>query len=139
MQTIEVVAAVIEHDQRVLAARRKEPVDGAVWEFPGGKIEAGESLEQALTREIQEELGVTLQAMWPLDTIECDYSDFHLIMHCFGTHLPQGQEPKPLVHDELRWLEYSDLLTIDWIRADRKLAEATGVAWGELFYTSHGC
>ena len=121
MQTIEVVAAVIEHDQKVLAARRKEPVDGAFWEFPGGKIEAGESPEQALTREIKEELDVTLQSMWPLDTIECDYSDFHLIMHCFGTHLPHGQEPKAIVHDELTWLEYSDLLTIDWIRADLSL------------------
>lgn len=139
METIHVVCAVIEHNECVLAAKRKEALDGKFWEFPGGKVEAHETSQEALRREINEELGITLESMWPLDTIVYTYDNVRVELEAFGTHLPLGATPELRVHDEFRWVEYGDLLTLDWLGADKQIAQATGLAWGELFYGSHGC
>lgn len=139
METIHVVCAVIEHNERVLAAKRKDPLDGKFWEFPGGKVEDGETSQEALKREIAEELGIELESMWPLDTIVHRYENIVVELEAFGTHLPQGATPELRVHDAFQWVEYGDLLTLDWLSADKEIAQATGLAWGELFYGSHGC
>lgn len=139
MKTIHVAAAVIEHDEKVLAAKRLQPVEDHYWEFPGGKIEEGETPEAALRREIKEELNIELGSIWPLDCIEYDVDDTHIVLHAFGCHFPCGATITLVAHSEYTWLEYGDLLTLDWLVPDKKLATSVGLAWGELFYTSHGC
>lgn len=118
MKQIEVVAAVIVDERGcVLATQRGygDMKDG--WEFPGGKIEAGESPEQALRREINEELAVDIHIDRPLGTVEWDYPKFHLTMHCFQCHVTHGQLTL-LEHEQARWLSPGNLLTVDWLPAD---------------------
>ncbi|MGA0067440.1 MAG: (deoxy)nucleoside triphosphate pyrophosphohydrolase [Candidatus Nanopelagicales bacterium] len=112
-----VVAAAIERDGRYLAARRTKP-DWAAgrWEFPGGKVEHGESDDQALIREIREELGIAIvvgervPGEWPL------HDD--LVLHLYVAALADG-EPQPLDHhDELRWLAPKDFDAVDWLESD---------------------
>jgi 8-oxo-dGTP diphosphatase len=125
---IVVVAAAIECDGRYLVARRTKP-DWAAgrWEFPGGKVEAGETEEQALIREIREELGVEIAVArrvpgeWSLRE--------GMVLHLYAATLIDG-EPQPLDHhDELRWLAPSEFDEIDWLPSDvdavRSLREAT--------------
>ena len=123
-----VVAAAIECDGRYLVARRTRPADVAGrWEFPGGKVERGETGEQALIREIREELGVEIAVgervpgEWPL------HSD--LVLHLYRATLADG-EPLPLErHDEIRWVSTADFDSIDWLPSDidavRSLREVT--------------
>lgn len=124
-----VVAAAIERDGRYLVARRTRPADVAGrWEFPGGKVEPGETEEQALVREIREELGVPIRVgervpgEWPL-------SD-DLVLHLYAATLIDG-EPAPLEqHDEIRWVTPAEFDTVDWLPSDveavRSLREALG-------------
>ncbi len=123
-----VVAAAIERDGRYLVARRTRPIDVAGrWEMPGGKVEAGETEEQALIREICEELGVDIEVVrripgeWPM------HDD--LVLHLYVARLITG-EPAPLEqHDEIRWVTPSEFDGIDWLPSDvdavRSLREAT--------------
>ena len=118
--TIRVVAAVIRDGDRIYATQRGygEYKDG--WEFPGGKIEPGETPEEALVREIREELAVTIEVGEKISTIEYDYPKFHLSMDCFWCRIVDG-EIHLQEHEAARWLTKEDLAAVDWLPADRRL------------------
>ncbi len=123
MKTIEVVAAVIvDGAGRTLATQRGYGNMKDGWEFPGGKIEPGESPEQALRREIAEELAVTVEVGDKLYTVDWDYPDFHLTMHCYRCRVVDGKLAL-LEHEASRWLSPSELWTVDWLPADRQVVE----------------
>lgn len=117
MKTINVVAAVIMKEGRVFATQRGygEFKDG--WEFPGGKVEAGESPEEALRREIREELEVDVNVGDLIDTIEYDYPAFHLSMKCYACTIAGGS-PHLLEHEAARWLSADQLDSVAWLPAD---------------------
>lgn len=120
MKTIRVVAAIIIDNKKVFATQRGygEFKDG--WEFPGGKIEPGESPEDAIVREIKEELDVEVEVIELLDTVEYDYPKFHLSMDCFICKVKSGD----LVlkeHEAAAWLTKNILYSVDWLPADRGL------------------
>ena len=120
MKTVHVVAAVIRKDDKIFATQRGygEFKDG--WEFPGGKIEEGETSEQALVREIKEELDTDIKVGKLLDTIENDYPNFHLSMECFWCEIVKGGlELKE--HEAARWLTKETLDSVDWLPADVSL------------------
>lgn len=135
--TIHVAAAIIQHDERILAARRAHGMDG--WEFPGGKVESGETSEEACRREVMEELGCKLQVMWLLDTLTYDYPEFHLVMDCFVCTLAPGAKPeaKPSEHKEVRWLGRGELLDVAWLPADQGLIQTLGLAWDQIMESEH--
>lgn len=140
MGVLRVSAAIIYRDGRVLAARRAAgKQQQGLWEFPGGKVEAGEAPEQALRREIAEELGCELRLAWPYDTVEHDYPDFHLTMDCYVCTLAPGSEPAadPTVHEELRWLSQGELADVEWLHADEALVASLGYFWDEAFGVEH--
>lgn len=122
MKTVRVVAAVIRKDNKIFATQRGygEFKDG--WEFPGGKIEDGESPEQALAREIKEELDTDINVGDLIDTIEYDYPNFHLSMDCFWCEILQG-ELELKEHESARWLSKEKLYSVDWLPADIGLIE----------------
>lgn len=117
MKTINVVAAVIMKEGKVFATQRGygEFKDG--WEFPGGKVEAGESPEEALCREIREELEVEVNVGDLIDTIEYDYPAFHLSMKCYACTI-SGGSPHLLEHEAARWLSADQLDSVAWLPAD---------------------
>ena len=122
MKTIEVAAAIITHSGRIFATQRGygEFKDG--WEFPGGKMEPGETPQQALVREIQEELDTEIEVGELVETVEYDYPGFHLTMHCFLCTIRFGD----LVlkeHEAARWLTREELDDVDWLPADVAVAE----------------
>ena len=122
MKTVRVVAAAIRKDNKIFATQRGygEFKDG--WEFPGGKIEERETPEQALAREIKEELNTEIQVGKLIDTIEYDYPKFHLSMDCFWCEIMQGGlELKE--HEAARWLSKEDLYSVDWLPADVGVVE----------------
>ena len=120
MSTKHVVAAVIRHDGRIFATQRGYGEWKDWWEFPGGKIEPGESAEEALRREIREELGCEIAVGELLTTIEYDYPTFHLSMACYWCTLVNS-EPHLLEHEDARWLLPADLPTLRWLPADISL------------------
>ena len=120
MKIIRVVAAIIIDNKKVFATQRGygEFKDG--WEFPGGKIEPGESPEDAIVREIKEELDAEVEVIELLDTVEYDYPKFHLSMDCFICKVKSGD----LVlkeHEAAAWLTKNILYSVDWLPADRGL------------------
>lgn len=117
MKTVRVVAAVIRKDDKIFATQRGygEFKDG--WEFPGGKIEEGETSEQALVREIKEELDTDISVGELIDTIEFDYPTFHLSMDCFWSEIVHG-ELELKEHESARWLSKEKLYSVDWLPAD---------------------
>lgn len=117
MKTINVVAAVIMKEGKVFATQRGygEFKDG--WEFPGGKVETGESPEEALRREIREELEVEVNVGDLIDTIEYDYPAFHLSMKCYACTIAGGS-PHLLEHEAARWLSADQLDSVAWLLAD---------------------
>lgn len=122
MKKIEVVAAIIQKDQKIFATQRGygEFKDG--WEFPGGKIEQGETPRQALVREIKEELDTEIEVGELVDMVEYDYPQFHLTMYCFLCTIKSGD----LVlkeHEAAKWLAPEDLDSVDWLPADLGLIE----------------
>lgn len=122
MKTIKVVAAIIVDHGRIFATQRGygEFKDG--WEFPGGKIEEGETPQQALIREIKEELDTEIEVGELLDVVEYDYPAFHLSMDCFICTVKSGD----LVlkeHEAAKWLTKDTLETVDWLPADLGLVE----------------
>lgn len=122
MKTIKVVAAVIRAGSCIFATQRGygEFKDG--WEFPGGKVEPGEAPEEALVREIREELGAEIEVRDLIDTIEYDYPNFHLSMKCYWATLVSGTlELKE--HEAAKWLTKDTLYTVDWLPADVTLIE----------------
>ena len=118
MKTIEVVAGVITDGGRFFATQRGygDYKDG--WEFPGGKVEPGESPEQALVRELKEELAVEVKVGERICTVEYDYPKFHLTMHCFFCTLSAGCRPTLLEHEAARWLDRESLGSVNWLPAD---------------------
>ena len=120
MKTVHVVAAVIRKDDKIFATQRGygEFKDG--WEFPGGKIEKGETSEQAMVREIKEELDTDIKVGKLIDTIEYDYPNFHLSMECFWCEIVKGGL-ELMEHEAARWLTRETLYSVDWLPADVSL------------------
>ena len=129
MKTIEVVAAIIIKDGKVYATQRGYGEFKGWWEFPGGKTEAGESLEDALKREIREELGADIRVKGFLTTVEHDYPQFHLSMDCFWAELIEGSKMTLLEHEAAKWLFYDDIDSVDWLPADIKVVEKIKEEW----------
>lgn len=117
MKTIEVVAAIIYKDGEYFATQRGYGEFEGMWEFPGGKIEPGESRESALKREIQEELGIDITINKFLCTTDYDYPSFHLTMHCYLCSV-ESVEIELREHKSARWLTVELLDSIDWLPAD---------------------
>ncbi|MCR4558084.1 MAG: (deoxy)nucleoside triphosphate pyrophosphohydrolase [Saccharofermentans sp.] len=124
MKTIYVVAAVIRDGDKIFATQRGygDYKDG--WEFPGGKIEDGETPEKALVREMREELEAEITVGDHLVTVEHDYPDFHLSMQCFWAELKEGSHMKLLEHEAAKWLSPDKLDSVDWLPADVMVVEA---------------
>ncbi|MBR0228160.1 MAG: 8-oxo-dGTP diphosphatase MutT [Clostridia bacterium] len=118
MKTIQVVAAIIREDGRIFAAQRGYGSAKDGWEFPGGKIEPGETPEQALVREIREELNAEIAVGEKLTQVEWDYPDFHLSMGCYWCAVASGALTLR-EHESARWLHLSELDAVDWLPADR--------------------
>jgi 8-oxo-dGTP diphosphatase len=122
MKTIEVVAAIIEKDGKIFATQRGSGDFKDGWEFPGGKVEKGESLTDAIIREIKEELATTIKVEQFLCTVEHDYPKFHLTMHCYICSILEGSLTL-LEHESSTWLDKSSLDTLPWLPADIKVVE----------------
>lgn len=122
MKTINVAAAIIHKKGKILATQRAygEHKDG--WEFPGGKIEKGETSEAALIREIREELKVDIEPEKLITTVEYDYPTFHLTMHCFLSRIISG-EIILTEHEAAKWLDKGELDSVDWLPADVEVVE----------------
>ena len=118
MKQIEVVAAIIHDSEgRIFATQRGYGEWKDWWEFPGGKIEAGETPEEALQREIREELETRIVVERLVKTVEWDYPQFHLTMHCYLCHVESGHlELKE--HEAAKWLNRDELECVDWLPAD---------------------
>ena len=122
MKTIRVVAAIIIENEKVFATQRGYGDFKGGWEFPGGKIDAGETPEEALVREIKEELDTEVEVIELLDTVEYDYPNFHLSMDCFICSIKSGN----LVlkeHEAAQWLTKETLDSVDWLPADLGLID----------------
>ena len=137
VRKVHAVCAVISRDYSVFSCQRGHGDMQGGWEFPGGKVEKGETGEQALRREISEELAARLSTVWFLDTVEQDYGDFHLTLDCYVCTLAPGEEPTLLEHSDARWLGRDELLDVDWLPADRKVAMSLGGLWDALFSAEH--
>ena len=122
MKTIRVVAAIIIKNEEVFATQRGYGDFKGGWEFPGGKIDAGETPEEALVREIKEELDTEVEVIELLDTVEYDYPNFHLSMDCFICNIKSGD----LVlkeHEAAQWLTKETLDSVNWLPADLGLID----------------
>lgn len=118
MKTVRVAAAVIIKDGKVFATQRGYGTYKDGWEFPGGKIEAGETAEQALVREIREELDTEIEVGKLFADVEYDYTEFHLSMQCFLCRVKSGSLTLK-EHEAARWLSRETLDSVDWLPADR--------------------
>ena len=135
MKAIEVVAAVIREEDRVFATQRGYGDFKDGWEFPGGKVEPGEMPEEALIREIREELNTKVGIDGFLISVEYDYPEFHLSMDCFWCHVEEG-ELTLLEHEAAKWLPVSDLRQVRWLPADIEVLEEiekSGYFSGKVF------
>lgn len=122
MKTVRVVAAVIRDGDKIFATQRGYGDFKGGWEFPGGKIEPGETPQQALVREIKEELDTEICVGELIDTVEYDYPNFHLSMDCFWCSIVSGSLTL-LEAEDAKWLTYDELYSVDWLPADRELIE----------------
>lgn len=124
MKVIEVVAAVIKKDDKILATQRGYGEFKGGWEFPGGKPEAGETKEEALKREIKEELDADIEVNDYICTVEYDYPTFHLTMHTYFCSLLNDHlellyhDEERLEHESMKWLTKDKLNDVDWLGAD---------------------
>ena len=125
MKTIRVAAAVIRDGEKIFAVQRGYGEFKGGWEFPGGKIEAGETSQQALLREITEELSATIEVGDLIETVEYDYPDFHLSMDCFWCEVIHGELILKEAEDA-KWLTKEHLADVKWLPADVTLIEKIG-------------
>ncbi len=123
MKSIHVVCAVIRDGDRIFCTQRGygEYKDG--WEFPGGKVEIGESGEEAIVREIREELDTVIRVVGYVDTVEYEYPSFHLVMDCYMCEVVSGSLTL-LEHEACRWVNKTTIDSVDWLPADRCLIDA---------------
>ena len=124
MRSIEVVAAVIRHGNKIFATQRGYGEFKDKWEFPGGKMEDGENPEDALVREIKEELDTDIRVGKLIKTVDTDYPNFHIIMHVFWCEVVSGKLTL-LEHEAAKWVELDDNLAsvVDWLPADMEVVE----------------
>ena len=122
MKTIEVVAAITIKDGQVFATQRGYGEFKGWWEFPGGKIESGECPQEALKREIHEELDAEIEVKELLETVEWDYPNFHLTMHCFICSL-LSESLHLNEHEAATWLTHETLRSVKWLPADEILLD----------------
>ena len=123
MKTIRVVAAVIRKENKIFCTQRGYGEFKGGWEFPGGKIEDGESPREALTREIKEELDIEIRVGELIGTVDYDYPTFHLSMDCFWAELAPDSHLKLLEHEAAKWLPIEEVDTVDWLPADESIVE----------------
>ncbi len=128
MKQIEVVAAVIKNDDKILATQRGYGEFKGGWEFPGGKVEEGETPEQALIREIHEELMATIEVGEYLGIVEYDYPTFHLSMKCYMCNIIEGHLTL-LEHNDARWLTLDNINVVNWLPADIKVIDLVEKFW----------
>lgn len=120
MKKVEVVAAIIRKDKRIFVAERGYGEFAGQYELPGGKVETGETPEQAIVREIKEELATDIQVDRYVTTVEYDYPTFHLSMRCYLCHVLAGHLTL-LEHTEAAWVDGKELVNVNWLPADREL------------------
>jgi 8-oxo-dGTP diphosphatase len=123
LKTIEVAAALIFQDGKLLAAQRGYGDYKGWWEFPGGKLEPNENAKQALIRELKEEMNCEIEVDSYFDDIEFDYPKFHLHMFCFLCHLKENEQIHVLEHDSIAWLNKEQLNDVMWLEADLSILE----------------
>ena len=123
MKTVEVVAAVIKHEDKIFATQRGYGDLAGGWEFPGGKVEAGEMPQEALVREIHEELEATISVDEFICQVEYDYPAFHLSMKCYLCSVVEGHLTL-LEHSDAKWLDANTLDSVDWLPADIAVVDA---------------
>jgi len=123
MKYINVVAAIIKQGNKILATQRGYGDLAGGWEFPGGKIEEGETPEEALVREIHEELEALIEVDSLVTVVDYDYDTFHLHMHCFLCHVASGQLE---LHEHMaaRWLDAENIDSVAWLPADEAVVVA---------------
>ena len=122
MKTIKVVAAVIRDGDKIFATQRGYGEFKGGWEFPGGKVEKGETSVEALKREILEELEIEITVEDFIETVEYDYPNFHLSMDCYFAKIESG-EIVLTEHNAARWLQKDELYSVEWLPADIGLIE----------------
>ena len=125
MKTINVVAALIVHDGRIFATQRGYGEWRGWWEFPGGKLEPGETPEEALVREIREELATEISVDRFVTTLEWDYPTFHLSMRCYLCSVISGSLTL-LEHEAAAWLDREHLHSVKWLHADDVILDEIG-------------
>ena len=131
MKTIRVAAAVIHEGNKIFATARGYGEYKGQWEFPGGKIEPGETPQEALKREIKEELATDILVGDLINTVEYDYPEFHLSMDCFWCERVSG-DLKLLEADEARWLSVEELHSVQWLPADMELLDKVRILLEQL-------
>ena len=124
LKTVRVVAAIIRRDDLIFATQRGYGDYKNGWEFPGGKVEPHETPEQALVREIREELAADVEVGEKLITVEYDYPEFHLSIDCFWAALKEDSQMELLEHEAALWLSAAELDQVDWLPADIVVVEA---------------
>ena len=129
-KTIRVTAAIIHEDGRILATQRGYGDYKDWWEFPGGKIEPGETPEECIVREIREELSAVIAVEKLLCTVEWEYPKFFLSMDCFLCHVTEG-ELKLLEHEAARWLSRDEADSVHWLPSDVKVIDLLREDWPE--------
>ena len=117
MKTIEVVAAIIKQNNNIFVTRRSYGEFENMWEFPGGKMEIGETRKEALIREIKEELELDIDISRYLTTVKYDYPTFHLTMHCFICTI-SGGKLQLNAHNDAKWTTLEELNQLNWVPAD---------------------
>lgn len=122
MKSIEVTAAIIIQNKSIFATERGYGDFKGYWEFPGGKIEEGETPQEALVREMMEELNVRIKVQELVEIVNYDYPDFHLTMHCFLCKIISGDMILK-EHTSARWLTKDHINEVDWLPADKDLIE----------------
>lgn len=126
MKTVKVVAAIVvkkeDKEELIYATQRGYGDFKDGWEFPGGKVEPGESPEDALVREIREELAIQISIDNHFHTVEYDYPSFHLSMDCFICHIEQGS-PVLTEHEAAKWLSMENIDSVNWLPADIEVVD----------------